>query len=547
MLRGNLEIVSERRIAGWAQDLACPDVPVSLLITAGDVLVARVLADIYRPDLQSAGIGSGRHSFDFKLGADLPPLPASLIRVFRESDAADLDNSPFQFEPSPAFTDGVRQCIIAMLATDDTTGALTERIAFLAKQTGLLLQRLAEQQGGQLEARSHRDTLRRWSWRAPDNADVPPPPPTRHALVIDHTMPTTNVDAGSCAVVSHMRSLQRLGYCVSFVAADMSESQSVDLLEAGIEICGIPFHASVEEVLHRRGSNLDLVYLHRASVAFRYLPLARHHCPRARIIYSVADLHHLRLQRQSEVQRVPELLATSRRVRQEEFSTARAADIVITHSRIEAELLGGVLPAGRVQVVPWSVQTRCTAIPAKQRQGVAFIGSHAHAPNRDAVFWLVEEIMPLVWQHSPTIECFVVGMGVPSDVTSSRDPRVKVIGHVPCLASVFDRVRLTVAPLAFGAGLKGKVIDSFAAGVPCICTPVAAEGLELPPSLAALIGQTTEKIADLIVSLHTAPEHVDTCGADGLAFAQRSFSEAEVDLRMARALAHGGERKLRST
>jgi glycosyltransferase involved in cell wall biosynthesis len=97
--------------------------------------------------------------------------------------------------------------------------------------------------------------------------------------------------------------------------------------------------------------------------------------------------------------------------------------------------------------------------------------------------------MPLVWRDAPQIECLLVGSDMPDAMRDLARQGVVLVGAVADLGSVFDRVRLTVAPLRFGAGVKGKVLDSLASGVPCVMSPVAAEGLALPPALQDLVGQ----------------------------------------------------------
>jgi hypothetical protein len=93
---------------------------------------------------------------------------------------------------------------------------------------------------------------------------------------------------------------------------------------------------------------------------------------------------------------------------------------------------------------------------------------------------------------------------------------------------VFDRVRLTVAPLRFGAGVKDKVLDSLASGVPCVMTPVAAEGLALPPSLSALVGKDAGAIAGLIQLLHgDAAAHREAASA-GRSLIREQYTEAAV-------------------
>src|SRR4051794_11616635 len=109
MLRGFIDGADRHRIAGWAQDDAQPDAPLSLLILDNENLVARVLANRYRADLEAAGIGDGRHGFEFDFRNPLPPGERHVIRVCREADGVDIERSPVLLGlPAPALADARR-------------------------------------------------------------------------------------------------------------------------------------------------------------------------------------------------------------------------------------------------------------------------------------------------------------------------------------------------------------------------------------------------------------------------------------------------------
>jgi glycosyltransferase involved in cell wall biosynthesis len=102
------------------------------------------------------------------------------------------------------------------------------------------------------------------------------------------------------------------------------------------------------------------------------------------------------------------------------------------------------------------------------------------------------------------------------------------LGAIPDLARLFEQVRLTAAPLRYGAGIKGKVLDSFAAGLPCVMTPIAAEGLRLPAMLGQSIGTDTEALAALIVRAHQDENFATQLGEAGLALIARDFTDRTV-------------------
>ena len=102
---------------------------------------------------------------------------------------------------------------------------------------------------------------------------------------------------------------------------------------------------------------------------------------------------------------------------------------------------------------------------------------------------------------------------------------------------MLERVRLTAAPLRYGAGVKGKVLDSLAAAVPCVMSPIAAEGLALPTALQALVGQDVQQVARLIVRLHEDEQAHRAAVEGGLMLVDGLHREARVDAALEAALA----------
>ncbi len=499
-LRGRLDGSDRQRAWGWAWDPAAPHAPVALQVLDNGVLVGRVVANSHRADLAAAGIGAGWHSFDLRFPTSLSPLGRHVLELRRESDGAAIPGEPVVIEPVDSF-DATLQQAVANAVTALDGGDDQRVLSFMLAQADRLLQRRADAEARPAERRAQQQFRRRWGAdTAPDAA------PARRALVIDERHPAAGRDAGSQAMLSHMRALQALGYQVSLVAADEMQAApeaAAALADTGVTCCGAPFYASVEDVLRRQAGGFDVVYLHRAGIAARYLNLARFHQPQARLLYSVADLHHVRLARQAALAGNEALHQQALQMRRTECAAAMAADTVITHSEPEAALLRQLVPQADVRCIGWDVPVRRPMVAFRQRRGVAFIGAYRHAPNLDAAVWLAEAVMPLVWQADPAIPCTLVGSDMPEWLHRLAGPGLEVAGQVAGLGpAVFDRVRLTVAPLRFGAGLKGKVLDSLAAGVPCAMTPVAAEGLALPPALQALVGQDAAALAAVILRLH---------------------------------------------
>ena len=111
-------------------------------------------------------------------------------------------------------------------------------------------------------------------------------------------------------------------------------------------------------------------------------------------------------------------------------------------------------------------------------------------------------------------------------------PGLHVLGATDDLPALLASVRMTAAPLRFGAGIKGKVLDSLAAGVPCICIPTAAEGIPLGPALASLVAPDAPGLAASILRLHRNPRLHAACRREGLALITAHWTEATTDIAL---------------
>jgi hypothetical protein len=185
-----------------------------------------------------------------------------------------------------------------------------------------------------------------------------------------------------------------------------------------------------------------------------------------------------------------------------------------------------------VHVVPWTVSAAPVQTPFFDRSGVAFVGCFAHAPNVDAVRWLVEEIMPLVWETAPNLHCLIAGSDMSEYLHQQlARPGVKVLGRVERLGEVFEQARLTIAPLRFGAGIKDKVLRSMAAGLPCVGASEAFDGMQgLPGAITdACQRDTALGLAAAIVRMHCDEAANATCTQTGLEYIAAFYTEARVN------------------
>ncbi|GAN80856.1 Hint domain-containing protein [Acidocella aminolytica] len=530
-MHGVIDDASLVGVRGWAWIRGDSQTPVELEILDNGALIGTVLANEFRADLAEAGIGNGWHGFHLPFARPLEAHLPHAITVRAKSNGMLLSSAPSRIMPVTGADEAALHSLQAQLriATSRAGNAAQTQnlLAMLTEETEQTKQRHASLLAQAGPMRKQRGQTSRQ--------------PARRALVIDDAWPRPDRNAGAQAIVSHMRALQKLGWHVSFIAKTgaMTDSAAIAQPEAlDITCLTSPAITSIEEALARQAGQFELIYLHRISVAAPYIALAGHYQPRAKILYSVADLHHLRLARQAKVQNRPEVSRAARHMRQQELAAMAQASAVITHSNAEAAFLAQAgLNEHLIHVAPWGVRVQSKAAPARGRSGLIFVGHFAHEPNLDGLIWLVEQVMPLVQAEQPGIQLTVVGAGIPSGITARlKDRGVDLRGYVADLDPLYTQARLAVAPLRFGAGIKGKVLEAWAYGVPCVMSPVAAEGLPCTPVLAEAIGGEARSFADKILALYNNTPQSAVHVTEGRALLREHFSQKAVIMALSRAL-----------
>jgi glycosyltransferase involved in cell wall biosynthesis len=159
----------------------------------------------------------------------------------------------------------------------------------------------------------------------------------------------------------------------------------------------------------------------------------------------------------------------------------------------------------------------------EERADILFVGGFRHEPNVDAVLFFVREVFPQVRARLGDVRFKIVGSHAPAEVRGLDAEGVEVVGYVPDLAPIFNRCRLSIAPLRYGAGIKGKVVMSMSFGVPCVTSPIAAEGMGLRDGEEVLIADGPQPLAGAVARLYTDGVLWSRLSAASLAFVERSY------------------------
>ena len=316
----------------------------------------------------------------------------------------------------------------------------------------------------------------------------------REVLVIDATTPDASQDAGSIRMVNLFSILNDLNCKVTFFADNRAwvEGASDKLQQMGVEVWYAPYLKSPEEFLQTHGRRFETIIVSRYYIAENYLRLIEKHAPHAKLVFDTVDLHFLRELRQAELKQDEQIHAQAELTRQKELAVASRSDLTLVVSPFEKDYLAQIDPALNVEIVATIVDVIGNRTPWSERADIMFVGGYQHPPNVDAVIYFVNEVFPLVRQKLPEVQFHIIGSKAPPEVTRLQQDGVIYHGYVADLEPFLDNVRVAVAPLRFGAGVKGKINTSMSYGQPVVATSVGIEGMYSEDGLNVLVGDTPE-------------------------------------------------------
>lgn len=387
-------------------------------------------------------------------------------------------------------------------------------------------------------------------WRAELATQPPPGAPLERAihwrrrgrvLVVDATTPEPNRDSGSLRLTAILQILDRQGWSVAFHPDDgrATPGEIATLGALGCEVLCKPEVADLPGWLRRHGGGLHAVMLCRHTVAGQYVALVRRHAPQAKLLFDTVDLHFLREQRAAELAGNTAMLRQADSSRRSELSLVGQADVSFVVSPHEQALLKELLPAARVELLSNIHEVHGCRRPHAERRDLVFIGGFGHPPNSDAVRWIATEILPRVRQAIPDIRVHVLG-DVPD--TARRElavPGLVFHGRVAELAPWLESCLASLAPLRFGAGVKGKINMAMSYGLPVVATSIAVEGMQLAHGCDVWVADNADGFATAVQSLDSDTELWQRLSTAGLDNVRRHFSPEAAARTLSAVLSNG--------
>jgi len=315
---------------------------------------------------------------------------------------------------------------------------------------------------------------------------------------------TPDQDSGSLRTLRLLRLLLKLGCKVTFAADNLlaDEPYGQQLRDEGIEVLHAPHVKSMGEYLRDHGGLYDVVTLCRHYIAIQHVDLLREHHPSTQIWFDTIDLHYLRLRRQHDIDQASATLKMAELAHREECEVISKSDLTIVVSEVEVAELANEAPDAKVAIISNIHEVAHDRRGFDDRSGVMFVGGFQHPPNIDAVEYYATEIWPLLTELCPDLETYIIGSRMPDSLKRLGESKgLKMLGFVEDLTPYYESCKLAIAPLRYGAGVKGKVNQALSYGLPVVGSPDAFEGMGLTHEREVMVAETPQGFADSIAKV----------------------------------------------
>ncbi len=348
-------------------------------------------------------------------------------------------------------------------------------------------------------------------------------------------------DGGSQHILSLLEGFVRAGCHVTYLPLyphkletfSGSLEEAVQLLATqSIHVAFVPNQSLPLAVyLAQYGQTIDYVLLWPENLAIEHYPTVKEYAPQAKVIFSPIDLAHVRLFRQAKIKPGLPVIQSAIQAKRREVWLANHCDVTLLVSEQERQTLLETCPAADIRVIPSVWNLTPPGKPFAERNGLVFVGSFPYEANVDAVLYFVNAVYPLICRSLGDVAFNIVGAAPPPTITALAvsDKRIVVTGQVPSVEPYFERARVCIAPIRYGAGIKTKILYSISCGLPVVTSTIGAEGLFLQDGGSALIADDALEFADATIRLYQDEGLWSRLAQQGKSVVEEHFSIRALD------------------
>ncbi len=335
----------------------------------------------------------------------------------------------------------------------------------------------------------------------------------QRVLILGFVFPEPNSSAAGGRMVQLISIFMEQGFTVTFASPAMDSDYMVDLQSLGVSKKSITLNCSSFDVFVKE-LNPSIVLFDRFMMEEQFGWRVAENCPDALRLLDTEDLHCLRLARQKAFKEnrqftTDDLLVED--VAKREIASILRCDVSLMISEYEIELLLSVFKIDKellydlpLLLEPIEDSTIQNSPSFEERNNFVFIGNFLHEPNWNAVQYLKETIWPLIRKQMPEAVLQIYGAYPSQKALQIHQPKqgFHIMGRANDAQEVVRNARLVLAPLRFGAGIKGKLLEAMQCGTPSVTTTNGAESMCGDLSWNGFVTDDASVFADRAVELY---------------------------------------------
>lgn len=352
-------------------------------------------------------------------------------------------------------------------------------------------------------------------------------------LIIGIVWPEPESSAAGTRMLQLLHFLKAKNYNITFCSAAMRSDYSLDFDEIGVDTQAIELNSSSFDDFIK-SHNPEIVIFDRFMIEEQYGWRVAENCPDALRILDTEDLHCLRLARQVAYKKglkfkLDDLL--SQEVAKREMASILRCDLSLIISEFEMEVLRNVFNISKklLHYIPIFAEKSSEDIPTfDERKGFVFIGNYLHEPNKQAAILLKKEIWPLIKKQLPEAKIHIYGAYATQEILQLNNIKEGFIvkGRAEDANEIMRNARLLLAPMPFGAGLKGKLLEAMQNGTPSITTNIGAEGISTSTNWNGFVADDYNAFANAAVHLYSDQEQWNSAQQKGFEILKNRFAKS---------------------
>ncbi len=376
----------------------------------------------------------------------------------------------------------------------------------------------------------------------------------KRVLWFDYSFPLPDCSSGSLRMNNLMKIMVKLGHKVTYAALVGTDPNNylVEMQKLGVESVSLQYENwrgeevskkeiiidNILDALEIEAKDYEVVWFSFYYVARLFIDKIRKRLPNAIFYADSVNIHYLREKREAELSKDKEKHQRAKQTKLDELNLYSKADAVIVVTDQDREVLLKELPHKSVFIMPNVHDIVPLEHGFTARKDLLFVGGFYHKPNVDAMLYFYNDIFPWVKENIPDIKLWIVGSNPPDEIKALANESVTVTGWVKETKPYLDACRISIAPLRYGAGMKGKIGEALAHGLPVITTKIGSEGMGIQSGEHALLAESIEEWIEAIVRLYNDETLWNRLSQNGQSLMAERYSTEITSERMKQLLSY---------